>query len=125
MRNAFLSQIENGKVQLPNVDVLADVAKVYNLDLWNLMWRAGYRIPKNPIDDTEPVPEVPWHLLWDDAIARLDRLDLTADELDEVVDYAAFVKERGEHPRMHRIPRSARREIEYHEAMLPDQDREG
>lgn len=101
VKNAFLSQIENGKVQLPNVDLLADLAKVYGLDLWNLMWRAGYRIPRDP--NEEEMPDMPWDILWEIATERIGRLYLTQDELDEVLDYADFVKDRGRrHPHLRR-----------------------
>lgn len=88
VKNAFLSQIENGQVALPNVDLLADLAQIYRLDFWNLMWRAGYRIPKKPPPSTSPNE--------DDTPLNIQSLDdLTEDELREVLDYADFVKERG------------------------------
>ena len=88
VKNAFLSQIENGQVGLPNVDLLADLAQVYRLDFWNLMWRAGYLIPKTPPSSTSPDEDgTPLN------IQSLE--DLTEDELREVLDYADFVKERG------------------------------
>jgi HTH-type transcriptional regulator, competence development regulator len=88
VQNAFLSQIENGHVALPNVDLLADLAQIYRLDFWNLMWRAGYRIPKTPPPSTSPNE--------DDTPLNIQSLeDLTEDELREVLDYADFVKERG------------------------------
>jgi hypothetical protein len=88
VRNAFLSQIENGGVQLPNVDLLADLALVYELDLWNLMWRAGYRIPKNESEVMSAEEEGPTPL----NIQNLE--ELTEEELRDVLDYADFVKDR-------------------------------
>ena len=85
VRNTFLSQIENGQVRLPNVDLLADLAQVYDLDLWTLMWQAGYRMPKQPPDLEEVwIPPLP--------IRKLE--DLIEEQLREVLDYSDFVKER-------------------------------
>jgi HTH-type transcriptional regulator, competence development regulator len=91
VRNAFLSQIENGQVRLPNVDLLSDLADVYDLDLWALMWQAGYRMPKRPPDLKTPAEEG-WRSV---PIRRLEELKLTDDQLREVLDYADFVKHRG------------------------------
>ena len=91
VRNAFLSQIENGKVGLPNIDLLADLSHVYYLDFWNLLWRAGYQIPKEYPGLTSP-EQKGWTPL---VINKLEDLHLTEEELDEVLDYADFVKERG------------------------------
>jgi transcriptional regulator with XRE-family HTH domain len=91
VRNAFLSQIENGQVRLPNVDLLGDLAGVYDLDFWTLMWQAGYRMPKRPPDLRTPEEEG-WRPL---PIRKLEELELTDDQLREVVEYADFVKERG------------------------------
>jgi HTH-type transcriptional regulator, competence development regulator len=88
VRNAFLSQIENGQVQLPNVDLLADLALVYELDLWNLMWRAGYRIPEKESEVMSSDEDVQTRL----NIQSLE--ELTEEELLEVLDYADFVKDR-------------------------------
>lgn len=91
VRNAFLSQIENGQVALPNIDLLADLSDVYRLDHWNLMWRAGYRIPREYPEEKTP-EELGWTRIQ---VNRLEDLNLTQEELDEILDYAEFVKDRG------------------------------
>lgn len=87
VRNAFLSQIENGQVALPNLRLLGELAQVYGLDYWNLMWRAGYDTPERPPSDSGPRTHdqpPPWALLE----------DLTEEELQEVLWYAEAVRER-------------------------------
>jgi transcriptional regulator with XRE-family HTH domain len=92
VRNAFLSQIENGQVALPNVELLGDLSQVYGLDFWNLMWRAGYRIPRQEYrfqEEEEGWTRVP--------IQRLK--DLSDEELNEVLRYSDFVRQRRDRPR--------------------------
>ena len=86
VRNAFLSQIENGQVALPNINLLAELAKVYGLDYWNLMWRAGYDLPERPPTELGPSSDEPppWALLD----------DLTEEELQEVLWYAGVIRQR-------------------------------
>lgn len=87
VRNAFLSQIENGQVALPNIGLLGELAQVYGLDYWNLMWRAGYDMPERPPSDVgrrDPGEPPPWALLE----------DLTAEELQEVLWYAEAIRQR-------------------------------
>lgn len=95
VRNAFLSQIENGKVRLPNIDLLYDLCGVYGLDLWNLMWRAGYRIPQEEFPEDEDTVDIRDEMIYAVAIEKLQDLQLTLEELDEVLAYANFIKERG------------------------------
>lgn len=57
------------------------------------------RIPRDP--NEEEMPDMPWDILWEIATERIARLDVTQDELDEVLDYAEFVKDRGRrHPHL-------------------------
>ena len=39
--NAYLSQVENGKILKPSANVLHKLSKVYNIDLENLLVAAG------------------------------------------------------------------------------------
>lgn len=88
MHNAYLSQIETGRVKEPSVELLANLASVYGVDLWQLMHRAGW-VPEHYEDDT-PLPEP---VAWDLLPRRLFD-DLTPDEVDEVVEYVKLLKRR-------------------------------
>jgi transcriptional regulator with XRE-family HTH domain len=43
--NAYLSQIENDKIQQPSPNVLHALAEIYSLDYADLMERAGHIVP--------------------------------------------------------------------------------
>jgi transcriptional regulator with XRE-family HTH domain len=43
--NAYLSQIENDRIQQPSPNILLALADLYGVDYANLMERAGYVIP--------------------------------------------------------------------------------
>lgn len=45
--NAYLSQLENGKIAKPSPHILHALAKVYGVDYTNLMERVGYISPSN------------------------------------------------------------------------------
>ena len=45
--NAYLSQLENGKIAKPSPHILHALAKVYGVDYTKLMERAGYISPSN------------------------------------------------------------------------------
>ena len=90
VRNAFLSQIENGQVSLPNVELLGDLAAIYGVDYWDLLTRAGYRLPKNlPAMYGYSKDQDAWYSV------RADQLkDLSTEELDELLKYADFIRMR-------------------------------
>jgi transcriptional regulator with XRE-family HTH domain len=81
--NAYLSQLENGKIKKPSPNVLHSLAEVYVVPYETLMEKAGYLLPlegKNP--------------------GRRRRLaafaidDLTAEEEEELLKYLAFLRSR-------------------------------
>jgi len=81
--NAYLSQLENGKIQKPSPDVLHRLAEVYAVPYETLMEKAGYLLPsagKGP--------------------GRRRRLaafaigDLSAEEEEELLKYLAFLRSR-------------------------------
>lgn len=82
--NAYLSQLENGKIQKPSPNVLQCLAEVYGVPYDTLMERAGYLLPSAG-----------------DAVGRRRRLkafaidDLTAEEEEELLKYLAFLRSRG------------------------------
>lgn len=46
--NAYLSQLENGKIKKPSPHILYTLATIYGVSYENLMERAGYITPSNP-----------------------------------------------------------------------------
>lgn len=45
--NAYLSQIENGKIENPSPHILHSLSQVYQVSYQSLMARAGYVVPNN------------------------------------------------------------------------------
>jgi transcriptional regulator with XRE-family HTH domain len=80
--NAYLSQLENGKIGKPSPNVLHSLAEVYGVPYDALMEKAGYLLPT------------------DNGSGRRKRLkafaidDLTAEEEDELLKYLAFLRSR-------------------------------
>jgi transcriptional regulator with XRE-family HTH domain len=81
--NAYLSQLEHGKIQKPSPDVLHSLSAVYAVPYLALMEKAGYLLPS------------------EDGGGRSRRLaafaidDLTAEEEEELLKYLAFLRSRG------------------------------
>jgi len=82
--NAYLSQLENGKIRKPSPNVLHELAKVYSVPYEALMEKAGYLLPLHARE-----------------VGRRRRLaafaidDLTAEEEEELLKYLAFLRSRG------------------------------
>jgi transcriptional regulator with XRE-family HTH domain len=79
--NAYLSQLENGKIRKPSPNVLHSLAEVYAVTYEALMEKAGYLPPS------------------ENGGARRKRLafaidDLTAEEEEELLKYLAFLRSR-------------------------------
>ena len=80
--NAYLSQLENGKIRKPSPNVLYSLAEVYAIPYEALMEKAGYLLPS------------------ENGSARRKRLavfaidDLTAEEEEELLKYLAFLRSR-------------------------------
>jgi transcriptional regulator with XRE-family HTH domain len=78
--NAYLSQLETGKIKQPSPNVLHSLARVYAVPYEALMDKAGYVIPS------------------DDGSGRRKKLavfaidDLTVDEEEELLRYLAFLR---------------------------------
>jgi transcriptional regulator with XRE-family HTH domain len=81
--NAYLSQLEKGKVQKPSPNVLHSLAAVYAVPYESLMEKAGYLLPS-----TVAVSKRRTRL----AAFALD--DLTPAEEDELIKYLAFIRSR-------------------------------
>ena len=82
--NAYLSQLENGKIQKPSPNVLHRLAEAYGVPYETLMEKAGYLLP------TEPKEAGRRRRL---AAFAID--DLTAEEEEELLKYLAFLRSRG------------------------------
>jgi transcriptional regulator with XRE-family HTH domain len=80
--NAYLSQLENGRIQRPSPNVLHSLAEVYVVPYEALMEKAGYLLPSEK------------------GGGRRKRLtafaidDLTAEEEEELLKYLAFTRSR-------------------------------
>ena len=81
--NAYLSQLEKGKIQQPSPSILHRLAAVYAVPYEALMEKAGYLLPS---DEASP--------------GRRRRLaafaidDLTVEEEEELLKYLAFIRSR-------------------------------
>jgi transcriptional regulator with XRE-family HTH domain len=82
--NAYLSQLENGKIQKPSPNVLHELAKVYGVPYETLMERAGYLLPQDKKEGGRRR-----------RLAAFAIDDLTAEEEEELLKYLAFLRSRG------------------------------
>ena len=81
--NAFLSQLESGKVKQPSPAILYKLAQLYDVPYETLMERAGYPVPKSP----PAMPSEP-----SDNFRRLG--SLTEEEEQALLDYLVFLRRR-------------------------------
>ena len=80
--NAYLSQLENGKIQKPSPNVLHSLSGVYAVPYEVLMEKAGYLLPRDGDEGRR---------------RRLTAFaidDLTAEEEEELLKYLAFLRTR-------------------------------
>jgi transcriptional regulator with XRE-family HTH domain len=81
--NAYLSQLENGKIRKPSPNVLHQLAAVYAVPYQSLMEKAGYLLsPEDPEGQRRRRS----------AVFAID--DLTAEEEEELLKYLAFLRSR-------------------------------
>jgi transcriptional regulator with XRE-family HTH domain len=80
--NAYLSQLENGKIKKPSPNVLHSLAEVYAVPYEALMEKAGYLLPSDGRRRRKRL-----------AVFAID--DLTAEEEEELLKYLAFLRSRG------------------------------
>lgn len=81
--NAYLSQLENGKIQKPSPNVLHRLAEVYGVPYETLMEKAGYLLPSSARGGQRR------------RLAAFAIDDLTAEEEEELLKYLAFLRSRG------------------------------
>jgi len=80
--NAYLSQLENGRIKKPSPNVLHSLAQVYAVPYEALMEKAGYLLPpENGAGQRKRL-----------AIFAIE--DLTAEEEEELLKYLAFLRSR-------------------------------
>jgi transcriptional regulator with XRE-family HTH domain len=80
--NAYLSQIENDKVQQPSPNVLHALAETYGIDFGELMERAGHITPASSRGDNQRHGRV----------ATFANHNLTPEEEAELVRYLKFMR---------------------------------
>lgn len=80
--NAYLSQLESGKIKQPSPTILHKLSELYEVAYNDLLALAGYPVPD---DDSTASSQV----------RPFDRFgDITKDEEQELVDYLAFLRAR-------------------------------
>ncbi len=82
--NAYLSQLENGRINKPSPSILHSLASVYGVPYESLMEKAGYIKPSSAREATEKHGRV----------ATFAGESLTPDEEDELLTYLAFLRSR-------------------------------
>ena len=81
--NAYLSQLENGKIKKPSPNVLHSLAEVYVVPYETLMEKAGYLLPSEGQNSGRRR-----------RLAAFAIDDLTAEEEEELLKYLAFLRSR-------------------------------
>jgi transcriptional regulator with XRE-family HTH domain len=81
--NAYLSQLENGRIRKPSPNVLHSLAEVYAVPYETLMERAGYLLPSENVGGGRRR-----------RLAAFAIDDLTAEEEEELLKYLAFLRTR-------------------------------
>lgn len=82
--NAYLSQLENGRIKKPSPNVLHTLAKIYVVPYEALMEKAGYLLPEEEQAGAGRRARL--------AAFSID--DLTAEEEEELLKYLAFLRSR-------------------------------
>lgn len=80
--NAYLSQLENGRIKRPSPNVLHSLAEVYAVPYEALMEKAGYLLPSKARGGRRR------------RLAAFAIDDLTAEEEEELLKYLAFLRSR-------------------------------
>jgi transcriptional regulator with XRE-family HTH domain len=81
--NAYLSQLEHGRIQKPSPNVLHRLAEVYAVAYETLMEKAGYLLPSASKEGPRRR-----------RLAAFAIDDLTAEEEEELLKYLAFLRSR-------------------------------
>lgn len=86
INNAYLSQVENGKITRPSSDKLFALAEVYQVPFEQVMYAAGY-LKQEP---AEAAADAPKTLIG----AVLSSKNLTAEEEAKLAEYLEFLRSR-------------------------------
>ncbi len=78
--NAYLSQLENGRIKKPSPNVLRRLAEVYPVPYESLMEKSGYLLPSDGVGGPRKRR----------ALFAID--DLTAEEEEELLKYLSFLR---------------------------------
>lgn len=81
--NAYLSQLESGKIKQPSPLTLHKLSEIYNVSYEILMERVGYPTPKNETMNRKEVPAIS-HRIG----------SITNDEEIELLNYLKFMRNR-------------------------------
>jgi transcriptional regulator with XRE-family HTH domain len=85
VKNGYLSQIEGGTIQKPSPGILYELSRAYDVDYRDLLRRAGIHVPEDQVPERRrAIPGLPLHAFQ----------DLTAEERQELIQYAAFIRQR-------------------------------
>jgi HTH-type transcriptional regulator, competence development regulator len=79
--NAYLSQLEKGKIRKPSPNVLHSLAAIYSVPYGGLMEKAGYLLPSETAGSARRARL---------AVFSID--DLTAEEEEQLLKYLAFLR---------------------------------
>lgn len=82
--NAYLSQLENGKIAKPSPNILHSLSNVYKVPYAKLMERAGYISPKQRSTNSEKHGKA----------ATFSIENLSVDEEKELLQYLSFVRQK-------------------------------
>jgi transcriptional regulator with XRE-family HTH domain len=96
VHNAYLSQIESGKILRPSLETLVQLSLAFDIDFWTLATESGLipeDAPEKPKASRQPHPL--------ETISRSRVADLTFDELEQISEFIDFVKWRRKARRAH------------------------
>jgi transcriptional regulator with XRE-family HTH domain len=85
VKNGYLSQIEGGTIRRPSPGILYELSRAYGVDYRDLLQRAGIHVPEDEVPERQrAISGLPLHAFQ----------DLTAEERQELVQYAAWIRQR-------------------------------
>jgi len=88
--NAYLSQVETGKIAQPRPNILHSLANVYGVAYDVLMQKAGYFLPVATANELRGAGGSSRH----GRVATFAKEDLTQEEEEKLLEYLAFLRSR-------------------------------
>jgi transcriptional regulator with XRE-family HTH domain len=88
--NAYLSQVETGKIAQPRPNILHSLANVYGVPYEVLMEKAGYLAPASAASELRGAGGPGRH----GRVATFAKEDLTQEEEEKLLEYLAFLRSR-------------------------------